>query len=856
MIFTLTGLFGSFAQGLDDQPQEVDEEVDLPRTFRRHQPPRHVGSGVARKLEAALNLHSAEYHEGSAALTCGEIATAAKNCHEMRVKTTKIAVVWKKRFLAERKQLIASQVTVHRLQKQLKEMKVAKKDVEAQMRKDRDDAAREKLELDEFKNKLADSVQGETELATDLRIAQDNLANRTAEEIGVAAMREQLTAEHAARKTAEKKVSLDEHALLILKSKFKSSNAELKQDESKVAAQTKELSTAVNEIAALKSQVSANQQGEHETQVASKARAEMDALEVQAAQRALNTTRADLLVAKTEAEEFRISRDHALALSSSTKNNQANDIIKLREESAKGDKLLQSVQDELKLKVHALNATTHDLANALEVAKEQKDLRANESETLSRRDQQAISYSEQLAEANHELDAIREEFGSKDRELTASRSKLSEVESQDKEDKETLKFAQAAVKEGSVKLNATQSELHDGESRLHYAEANVALEREQFHNLVEQVHQTDSANFKQAKAEAMSLQATQDKTEMEMKVLRADARAQQEQASEKDAQLERLAFQLRAAQVDNARLNSTQVELAKELGVSPEQLQVSSVKAVDDFRQMHARLVEADEELKADRAALYAKDLALNSTQVQLENTRSRASTEGLLRDKVAEAENMMESFHTQLAAHEMELNHTKLLLSSAEAEAGQLPVLQAKLSTADKDLDVLRSTLARKVQELNTTRTQLGDTSRAVQSMNDTRRQLSEKLNMTRQQLQSTHEDLDFEDSKLNATRRHLATSMSAVKDLDEIRSKLDAADKELKQYKAALRAKSNEVVATREEADAAEKLRIANGKAAEVELKDLETLKANIKIDGATLVSMKSKMEKKRDGFASRAS
>jgi len=847
LIVTLTGILGSFAQGLIDEPQEGYEEVDLPRATRRHQPPHHVGSNVARKLQAALNLHSAENHEGSTVLTCGEIATAAKNCHEMRVKTTKIAVVWKKRFLAERKQLAASQATVHRLQKQLKEMKAANEDVDAQMRKDRDDAAREKLELDEFKNKLADAVQGETELATDLRIAQDNLANRTAEEIGVAALREQLTAEHMARKTAEKAKTLDEHTLFILKSKLKGSNAKLEKDESEVAVQTKDLRTAVNEIAALQSQVSVNQQREHETEVASKARAEMDALEVQAAQRALNSTRADLLVAKTEAEEFRISRDHVLALSSSMENNQASGIIKLREESAKGDKLLQSVEEELKSKVQALNATTHDLANALEVAKEQKDLRAKESETLSRRNQQAVSYSEQLAEANHELEAIREELGSKDRELSASRSSLSEVESQDKEDKETLKFAQAAVKEESVKLNATRSALHDRESRLHDAEANVALEREQFHNLLEQVHQTDSASANQAKAEAVSLQATLDKTEVGMNVLRADARAQQEQAKEKDAKLERLAVQLRAAQVDNARLNSTQVEVAKELGVSPQQLQVSSVQAVDDFRQMHARLVEADEELKADRAALYAKDLALNTTQVQFKNARARASTEGLLRDKVAEAETMMESFHTQLANHEMELNRTKLLLSSAEAEAGQLPVLRAKLASADKDLDVLQSTLARKVQDLNTTRTQLGETTRAVQSMNDTRRQLSAKLNVTRQQLQSTHEDLKAEDSKLNATRRHLAATMAAVKDLDEIRSKLDAADKELKQFKAALSAKSNEVVATREEADAAEKLRIANGKAAAAELEDLETLKAKIKIDRATLLSMKSKMEKK---------
>merc|ERR1740117_517874 len=108
------------------------------------------------------------------------------------------------------------------------------------MRKDRSSAALEKLQLDEFKTKLADSVQGETELATDLRIAQDNLANHTAEEIGGTALREQLATEHTARKAAEKKASTEEHALVASQSKFKSSDAKLKSYESKIAVQTKD----------------------------------------------------------------------------------------------------------------------------------------------------------------------------------------------------------------------------------------------------------------------------------------------------------------------------------------------------------------------------------------------------------------------------------------------------------------------------------------------------------------------------------------------------------------------------------------------------------------------------------------
>lgn len=862
LLFAFAGLLGSSAQVSDDQPQDAEEEAYSPRTIRRRQPPLHqAGAGITRNVEAALHQHHTKHHEGSNALTCSEIATAAKNCHEMRMKTTKVAVVMKKRFLAERKQRAASQAHVHRLKEQLKKVEAAKEDAEMQFRKERQNDALEKLQLDEFKTKLADSVQGETELATDLRIAQDNLANHTAEEIGGTALREQLATEHTARKAAEKKASTEEHALVASQSKFKSSDAELRSYESKIAVQTKDLSTAANEVASLKSQSKIYQEREHESEVTSKARAEMDALEVQAAQRALNHTSSDLLVAKTEVEELRISRDRALAVSSGMNKNQANDIIGLHEQVIKEGKSLQDIKEELKLKVQALNATTHDLANALEIAKEQKDMHANVSETLTRRDQEANSYSEQLSEANHELESIREELGSKDKELNAIRSKYSAVESQDKEDKENLQSAQALVKDEVFKLDAAQAELHDRDSKLGYAEANVTLEREQLHNLVEQVHhvsdkdrQTDTAILKQAKAETESLQAALDKAEMEMKALRAEARAQQAQArlvearaSEKDAERERLVLELRAAQADSARLNATQVELAKELGVSSQELQVSGAKALNEFRQMNARLSETDVELEADRAALHAKEAALNGTRNQLGNARLKASKEGMLREKLIEAEGMMGSFHAELTAHEAELNQTKVLLSSAEAEAGQLPLLRAKLTSADNDLEILRSSLAFKARELNNTRAQLGDTTRTLQSLNKTRVQLSAKLSVTKAQLQSTHEDLEAEDKKLNTTKHHLATTMDAVKDLDEMRSKLTAADKELKTYKAALSAKSNEVLATREEAEAAEKLRVANGKAAAEELKDLETMRAKIKLDGANLVAMKSKIERK---------
>lgn len=861
LLFAIASAVGS-AQVFDEQSQDVEEEAYSPRTIRRRQPILHqAGVGVERKLETALHQHHTEHHEGSIALTCSEIATAAKNCHEMRVKTTKVAVVMKKRFLAERKQRVASQAAVHRLKAKLEKAEAAKEDAETQMRKDRSSTALEKLQLDEFKNKLADSVQGETELATDLRIAQDNLANRTAEEIGGSALREQLAAEDAARKAAETKESTEEKALLALKSQLSSSDAELKASESKIAAQAKDLSKTVSEVAALESQSKVYQQREHEGEVASKARAEMDALEVQAAQRALNRTRADLLVAKTAAEESRISRDRALALSSGVKQNQANDIIQLREQSAKDGKTLEAIQEELKLKVQALNSTTHDLANALEMAKEQENMHAKVSETLSRRNQQAITYSEQLAEANHELEAIREELGSKDRELNAIRSKYSSVESQDKEDKDELKSAQAQLKDETVKLDAVQSELHDRDSRLGYAEANVTLERQQLHNLVEQVQhvqdknkQTDTAILKQAEAQTDSLQAALTKAEMEMRALRAEALAQEAQAklaaaraSEKDAERERLSLELRAAQADTARINATQAQLAKELGVSPEELQVSGAKAVTDFRHMLARLAEVDEELKADRATLNIKDVALNGTREHLGEIRLKVSHEGLLREKITEAEAMMENFHAELSAHEAELNQTRLLLSSAEAEAGQLPALRAKLTSADKDLEVLRSSLASKVQELNTTKSQLGDTTRTLQGLNETRMQLSVKLSATKKDLQLTHENLKDEDRKLNTTQHHLATTMEAVKDLDEMRSKLDVADKELRTYNAALRAKSNQVHATREEAEAAEKLRAANAKAATEELKDLENMKAKIKLDGASLAAMKAKIERK---------
>jgi chromosome segregation ATPase len=86
---------------------------------------------------------------------------------------------------------------------------------------------------------------------------------------------------------------------------------------------------------------------------------------------------------------------------------------------------------------------------------------------------------------------------------------------------------------------------------------------------------------------------------------------------------------------------------------------------------------------------------------------------------------------------------------------------------------------------------------------------------------------------------------------DLDHSRAELAAESEELKEYRSALSGRTAELNATRSELQAVKTLRSADAKAAMSELKELEEMKAKLRVDNVEFINMRTALELKESAL-----
>lgn len=366
------------------------------------------------------------------------------------------------------------------------------------------------------------------------------------------------------------------------------------------------------------------------------------------------------------------------------------------------------------------------------------------------------------------------------------------------------------------------------------------------------------AKLAQVEAEARALRAEQ---AAEEKALRAERLEQQAVAEERAAQLhaaqvnaseqsaarEHLAEAMKKANAQVAELNATHVALAEEMGVTLEEFQSGSVQELREFRELHERLVQADEELAAARRELGGKTREFDESEAELNATRRSEAGAGAVSLRLSKANAALGDFRRLLAEKSDELNQTKASLAAAEAQKREVQSLQAKLDAAEEEAGRLHASLSSKSQELDATRTRLTATNQTMLEMSAEKEEVQEKFAALSIQLNLTKTELLAEDRDLNFTRKQLSVTLTAVDHLHEMRTKLGAAGKELKAYQDALGARTHELSAIRGELAAAGGLKDATSKAASAELEELEEVKAKLKSEGVQLLSMGSSLGKK---------
>jgi chromosome segregation ATPase len=146
---------------------------------------------------------------------------------------------------------------------------------------------------------------------------------------------------------------------------------------------------------------------------------------------------------------------------------------------------------------------------------------------------------------------------------------------------------------------------------------------------------------------------------------------------------------------------------------------------------------------------------------------------------------------------------------------------MQEELKSSEQQALILKKQLTDQKDELNQTRAKLDAAKADAVNQWGARKEMQRKLDMANRQLNMTRSELAADSGELNMTRREMESTLSAVKDLHEMRTRLAAVGDELKGYQSALTARTSELNATRTELQAAKNLRKADARAAMSEVK-----------------------------------
>jgi chromosome segregation ATPase len=293
----------------------------------------------------------------------------------------------------------------------------------------------------------------------------------------------------------------------------------------------------------------------------------------------------------------------------------------------------------------------------------------------------------------------------------------------------------------------------------------------------------------EAGAEATRVQADRDEVE--------------ERLTETAAQLAVLRAQLAEAEVDRARLEGEQEQVASEL----EERRTAAEAYETTVSDLRAALAEAESRADQGEVALQVKESELRT--VLGARTADGAEIEKL-RTNLADA---MVRADEQLAEKSAELAERTELLAAREEELDALRAesssMRSAVESATSELQSSGSELAMIRAELDDVRSELASTrDELAAARSDLESNGSEAVSL-RSELQAARDELSSSDSDLVSTREELAAIRdeldSATAELVAVRSELTSTSAQLESASTELEAGGSEAVALRAELDAA---------------------------------------------------
>lgn len=327
------------------------------------------------------------------------------------------------------------------------------------------------------------------------------------------------------------------------------------------------------------------------------------------------------------------------------------------------------------------------------------------------------------------------------------------------------------------------------------------------------------------------------------------SRVQQSKEGEKAlvTQRDELKGQLATAQQQIATLNKTHAALSEQLSIALSHLREVESTKMQEVEGMRAAMSTLDEKLQEAQADLDGHTESLKDTRSRLEAARHQMNLADSVHMQLTNANQTLNDLLKAVKSSEAELVRTKAELAATSSKVAEVTSLQQQLSSAEADLKVVRKEWGAKVDELKKVRAQLSDATKESNQLSGERAKLTQKLYRANKQLGLVRSEFNAEDSELNFTKKDLQATMRSVSDLSDMRQKLAHAGQELKAYQSALSAKTDELNATAGELSAAKTLRTTSKRAAAAELKELETMKAKLRIEDAQLLTLHSTIKQK---------
>nr|XP_055198517.1 centromere-associated protein E isoform X3 [Nyctereutes procyonoides] len=406
---------------------------------------------------------------------------------------------------------------------------------------------------------------------------------------------------------------------------------------------------------------------------------------------------------------------------------------------------LRILGDELKKQQDILvQEKNHTIKKEEELSRTYKKL-AEVEETLKEKNQQLqekqlqlLSVQEEMSEMQkkmNEMENVNNEF--RNRELTLERIEM-----------ERLEVAQK-LHENDEEMKSLTKERND----LKELQESFELEREQLEGFIREIEVTDSLNISEP----------QNKQEQSF-----DMKEREDEAEEIVRELEQLQEQLEAKEAPQPRVGMERLEMSEKL---QEVLQSETNQLKENMREIIAKHLETEEELKVARCHLKEQEETIDKLRVNLSERETELSslqkeleiTNDELQKKIQELHEKQQFMSTK------EITETQEKMSELEQLKEQLRVKDSSLQNKESE----RLKLTEKLQESQ-------DKIKIIIKERDELKRVQELLQMERDQLKANIKEIVAEEYQQTISTRNISKKTDQEANIERVIESSDAESQE----------------------------------------------------------------------------